>query len=233
TMRALRDGITPREVVDKFHALFQESFAKIGVNFDVYHRTSDELHHETAQEFFRTLHKKGEFAEAETEQYYDEQAQQFLADRYIQGTCPRCQYDSAYGDQCEQCGASLNPTDLINPRSTLTGTSPVLKKTSHWYLPLDKHEVWLKAWIETGKLDGQDHHDPAKWKNHVVGECKSWLDGGLQARAMTRDLDWGVDVPGEIPGSAGKKLYVWMDAPIGYISATKYWAQQQAPNAGE
>lgn len=233
TMRAIRDGITPREVVDKFHALFQESFAKIGVDFDVYHRTSDELHHETAQEFFRTLHKQGEFTEAETEQYYDEQAQQFLADRYIQGTCPRCQYDSAYGDQCEQCGASLNPTDLINPRSTLTGTSPVLKKTSHWYLPLDKHEVWLKAWIETGKLDGQEHHDPAKWKNHVVGQCKSWLDGGLQARAMTRDLDWGVDVPAEIPGSAGKKLYVWMDAPIGYISATKYWAQQQAPNAGE
>lgn len=233
TMRAIKDQCTPKEVVDKYHALFEETFDRIGVRFDVYHRTSDELHHETAQDFFRTLYREGAFTETESEQYYDEQAGQFLADRYIKGTCPKCGHPDAYGDQCEKCGSSLNPTDLIEPKSTLTGSTPVLRKTTHWYLPLDQHEAWLREWIEKGTLDGKEQHDPEKWKNHVLGQCKSWLDGGLQGRAMTRDLDWGVDVPHEIPGSAGKKLYVWMDAPIGYISASKYWAEQNASSLPE
>ena len=196
----------------------------MGISFDIYHRTSAEIHHETSQEFFRTLHNKGEFVEKESEQYYDTEAKQFLADRYITGTCPKCDHDSAYGDQCENCGSSLSPTELINPKSTLSGSEPVLKSTKHWFLQLDKYEDWLKEWISTGQKDGEQLHDPASWKNHVLGQCKSWLEGGLHPRAMTRDLDWGVDVPQEIEGSEGKKLYVWMDAPIGYISATKQWA---------
>lgn len=224
TIKAMKEGLTPEEVVNKYHALFEKTFKGIGISFDIYHRTSAELHHLTSQEFFNKLYQNGEFEEKETAQYYDEKAGRFLADRYIMGTCPKCGNEDAYGDQCEKCGSSLSPTDLINPKSTLTGEKPVLKNTTHWYLPLDKYENWLKEWIETGKLDGEQLHDPAEWKNHVLGQCKSWLDGGLQPRAMTRDLDWGVDVPHNIPGHEGKKLYVWMDAPIGYISATKQWA---------
>ena len=233
TMRALKDNSTPKEVVDKYHQLFEQTFARMGVNFDVYHRTSDPLHHQTAQDFFRTLYNKDAFTKIESEQYYDEKAGQFLADRYIKGTCPKCGYEEAYGDQCEKCGSSLSPTELIEPVSTLTGSKPILKKTAHWYLPLDQHEKWLREWLVDGTLEGHEHHDPDKWKNHVIGQCKSWLDGGLQGRAMTRDLDWGVDVPTEIPGSEGKKLYVWMDAPIGYISATKYWAEKNAADLSE
>ncbi len=224
TIRAKKEGITPQEIIDKYHELFKDTFAKIGISFDKYHRTSAALHHETSQDFFQTLYNKGEFVEKTTEQYYDEEARQFLADRYIIGTCPVCGHPEAYGDQCENCGSSLSPTDLKNPRSTLSGATPVLRETTHWYLPLDKYEDWLRQWIETGVRDGEQLHDPNDWKNHVLGQCKSWLDNGLQARAMTRDLEWGVDVPSEIPGSAGKKLYVWMDAPIGYVSSTKQWA---------
>lgn len=224
TIRAKKEGITPKAIIDKYDAMFRDSFEKMGISFDMYHRTSEPIHHETSQDFFRTLHNKGEFVEQTTEQYYDVEANQFLADRYIIGTCPVCSYDKAYGDQCENCGSSLSPTDLIEPKSTLSGAKPVLKKTTHWYLPLDKYEDWLRAWMETGRLDGKPHHDPKTWKNHVLGQCKSWLDGGLQPRAMTRDLEWGVDVPQEIEGSEGKKLYVWMDAPIGYVSSTKQWA---------
>ncbi len=224
TIRALKEESTPQAIIDKYHALFEETFRKAGISFDIYHRTSSPLHHETAQDFFRTLYTKGQFVEEESEQYYDEQAAKFLADRYIKGTCPKCSNPDAYGDQCEKCGSSLSPLELINPVSTITGTKPILRKTRHWYLPLDQYESWLRPWVETGILEGQEHHDPNDWKAHVLGQCKSWLDGGLQPRAMTRDLDWGVDVPQEIPGAEGKKLYVWMDAPIGYVSATKQWA---------
>ena len=224
TIKAHRDGTTPREIIDKYHALFEDAFEKMGITFDIYHRTSAQIHHETSQEFFRTLHAKGEFVEKESEQFYDEEAKMFLADRYIKGTCPNCGEPDAYGDQCEKCGSSLSPTELIDPVSTLTGKTPVLKTTKHWFLPLDKYEDWLREWITTGHVDGLQVHDPAEWKNHVLGQCKSWLDGGLHPRSMTRDLDWGVDVPQEIEGSEGKKLYVWLDAPIGYISATKQWA---------
>lgn len=225
TMKALKEQKALQEIVDHYHTLFKDTFEKIGVSFDIYHRTSAKIHHETSQEFFRTLYDKGEFIEKESEQYYDPKAQQFLADRYIMGTCPKCDYDSAYGDQCENCGSSLSPTELINPKSTLSDATPELKKTKHWYLPLDKYESWLKEWISTGQLDGQKLHYPEDWKNHVLGQCKSWLENGLMPRAMTRDLNWGVDVPQDIEGSEGKKLYVWMDAPIGYISATKQWAK--------
>lgn len=230
TIKALKEGLHPQQIVDKYHALFKETFSRMGISFDMYHRTSDPLHHTTSQEFFSTLYKQGEFEEKESEQYFDEEAQQFLADRYISGTCPKCGHQEAYGDQCESCGTSLSPTELINPISKLSGKTPILKKTVHWYLPLDKYETWLKEWINTGNLNGEHLHDPEDWKNHVLGQCKSWLDGGLQPRAMTRDLDWGVDVPHHIPGHEGKKLYVWMDAPIGYISATKQWAADHAKN---
>lgn len=225
TIRAAQEGISPQEIVDKYHEQFKDTFSRMGISFDIYHRTSAELHHQTSQEFFRTLYQKGEFVEKETEQYYDEEAQQFLADRYIVGTCPKCGNEEAYGDQCENCGSTLSPTDLIDPKSKLSGAKPILKKTTHWYLPLDKYEEWLTEWITTGKKDGKELHDPSTWKNHVLGQCKSWLENGLQPRAMTRDLTWGVDVPKDIPGHEGKKLYVWMDAPIGYISATKQWAE--------
>jgi len=224
TIKALRENTTPRVIIDQYHQEFKDAFTQMRISFDIYHRTSEAIHHDTSQAFFRTLYEKGEFQEIESEQYYDEGAKQFLADRYIKGTCPKCSYEEAYGDQCESCGSSLSPTELINVKSTLSGNEPVLRKTTHWYLALDKHEDWLKTYIEEGKLDGEYHHDPESWKNHVVGQCKSWLDGGLQPRSMTRDLNWGVDVPSDIPGAQGKKLYVWMDAPIGYISATKQWA---------
>ena len=227
TIQALKEGKSPQDIVDKYHNIIKSAFEGIGLSFDMYHRTSAKVHHETSQDFFRTLYNDGTFEEKETKQYFDTEAGQFLADHYIKGTCPKCHYEEAYGDQCENCGSTLSPTELIQPRSTLSGSVPILKNTKHWYLPLDKHEAWLRDWITSGLVDGKEVHDPERWKKHVVGQCKSWLDSGLQARAITRDLDWGVDVPQEIEGSAGKKLYVWMDAPIGYISATKAWAQQQ------
>jgi methionyl-tRNA synthetase len=227
TVRARKEGVSPQEIVDKYHAMLRESFEKIGISFDIYHRTSEQLHHETSQDFFRTLLANGQFEEKVADQYFDEVASQFLADRYITGTCPNCANPDAYGDQCERCGSTLSPTELINPRSMLSGSTPVMRPTKHWYLKLNEHEAWLREWINTGVVEGRQLHDPSLWKNHVVGQCNSWLDGGLQPRAMTRDLDWGVDVPSEIPGSEGKKLYVWLDAPIGYISATKQWAVEQ------
>lgn len=227
TIRAQKDGVTPHEIVDKYHAMFEETFRRMGISFDIYHRTSSPLHHETSQDFFRTLVKKDQFIIQESMQFYDEKARQFLADRYIKGTCPNCKFEGAYGDQCENCGTSLNPTDLINPVSMLSGETPVLKATTHWYLPLENHSKWLSTWLEKGELDGKIVHDPSEWKNHVLGQCKSWIEGGLQPRAMTRDLEWGVDVPQELPGAKGKKLYVWLDAPIGYISATKQLASDR------
>ena len=225
TMRAKKEGISPQAIIDKYDAQFRETFAKIGVSFDIFHRTSAKIHHETSQEMFREMYRKGEFIEQSTEQYYDAEANQFLADRYIIGTCPKCQNPDAYGDQCEKCGSTLSPTELLAPiRSTLSTSTPERRKTSHWYLPLDKYSDMLREYIEKGTIDGQPHHVPEEWKAHVLGQCKSWLDGGLEPRAMTRDLDWGIDVPQEIAGSEGKKLYVWFDAPIGYISATKQWA---------
>ena len=228
TLRAKKEGITPKQIIDKYHKINQQAFEDFGIAFDIYHRTSAPIHHETAQEFFKNLEAQGEFDVLESEQYFDEEAQQFLADRYIQGTCPNCSHEDAYGDQCEKCGSSLSPTELINPRSTLSGSTPVLKRTKHWYLPMNKHEGWVKEWIENGTLEGEQHHQPNEWKKHVLGQCKSWVDGGLQPRAMTRDLDWGVKVP--LPNEDGKVLYVWLDAPIGYISATKEWAQQNGKN---
>ncbi len=228
TLKARKEGVSPREIIDEYHTQFKDSFEKIGLSFDVYHRTSAELHHETSAAFFKKLYELDKFKKIESEQYYDESISQFLADRYIKGECPKCGYAEAYGDQCENCGSSLSPTDLINPVSVISGNSPVLKKTFHWYLPLDEHEEWLREYILKGELEGKEHHEPHDWKNHVIGQCKSWLDGGLEARAMTRDLDWGVDVPKDIPGAEGKKLYVWLDAPIGYISATRQWAIDRA-----
>src|SRR5690606_28496695 len=214
TIQAKKEGTTPQAIIDKYHALNKETFRRFGISFDMYHRTSEPTHHELSQELFLRLYEKGEVTELESEQYYDEEFGQFLADRYVTGTCPNCGYESAYGDQCEKCGTSLNPTDLINPKSTLSGKTPLLKKTKHWYLPLDKYQPWLEKWLLEGKKD--------KWKSNVYGQCSSWLKSGLQPRAMTRDLDWGVDVP--LKEAAGKKLYVWLDAPIGYIPSSKQWA---------
>ncbi len=228
TLRAKKEGVKPQEVVDRYHAINKKAFADFGINFDIYHRTSDELHHQTAQEFFTKLEDKDVFTKKRSEQFYDEEHQQFLADRYITGECPKCGYDNAFGDQCEKCGSALSPTELINPKSTLTGASPVMKSTDHWYLPMQDHETWLRDWIENGILDGKRLHDPKKWRSQVVGQCKSWIDGGLRERAMTRDLDWGVKVP--VEGTDGKVLYVWLDAPIGYISATKEWAKNNNKN---
>ena len=224
TLRARKEGITPQEVVDKYHSIIKKSFADFGISFDIYHRTSEKIHHETAAAFFKTLYDKKIFTEEESEQYFDEEAQMFLADRYIVGTCPNCGNTNAYGDQCEKCGKSLSPRDLINPHSQLSGKAPVLKKTKHWYLPLDTmQKEWLDSWIRSHEGD---------WKNNVFGQCKSWLDQGLQPRAVTRDLDWGVPVP--LADAKGKVLYVWFDAPIGYISATKaLFAETQKPNDWE
>jgi methionyl-tRNA synthetase len=223
TMRAMKEGVTPKDVVDKYHALMGRAFADLGIHFDIYHRTSAELHKETSQEFFLQLHRNGAFTEQEEMQYYDEEAKQFLADRYIKGTCPKCGHTDAYGDQCEKCGSALSPRDLIDPRSTLSGSTPVLKPTTHWYLPMDRAQEWVDQWINTGVLDGEQQHDVAEWKPQVLGQCNSWLKDGLRPRAMTRDLDWGVPVP--LPGAEGKVLYVWLDAPIGYITATRQWAR--------
>ncbi len=222
TLRAKKDGLTPKDIVDKYHGIIKGAFEKFDISFDIFHRTSSELHHETSADFFKKLHEQGKFIEETSEQYYDEEYQQFLADRYITGDCPKCQSTGAYGDQCEKCGSDLSPTDLINPKSTLSGKTPILKSTSHWYLPMDQHETWLKEWIQNGILDGVQQHDPKLWRNQVIGQCMSWINGGLKPRAMTRDLDWGVKVP--LPNADGKVLYVWLDAPIGYISATKQWA---------
>ncbi|MEM7161676.1 MAG: methionine--tRNA ligase [Bacteroidota bacterium] len=228
TLRAKKEGISPRDIIDKYHGIIASAFEQFGISFDIYHRTSSDLHHETAQSFFSVLHDSDGFVRKESEQYYDEEHEQFLADRYITGTCPKCSHPSAYGDQCENCGSSLSPFDLINPISTLSGNTPVKKSTEHWYLPMDQHEEWLSKWLNTGELDGKNQHDPNEWKKHVLGQCRSWVDAGLQPRAMTRDLDWGVKVP--LENAEGKVLYVWLDAPIGYISATKQWAKDNGKN---
>lgn len=222
TLRAKKEGITPQEIVDKYNKIIGDSFKKFDISFDIFHRTSSELHHQTAQDFFLKLNQNEKFVEETTEQYFDEEFQQFLADRYITGECPKCQNPSAYGDQCEKCGSDLSPTELVNPKSTLSGKTPVLKSTSHWFLPMDRHESWLRPWIKEGILNGKQQHDPKAWRNQVIGQSLSWIDSGLHSRAMTRDLDWGVKVP--LEGANGKVLYVWLDAPIGYISATKQWA---------
>ncbi len=224
TLKARNEGITPQAVVDRYHAINKKAFEDFGIAFDIYSRTSNKVHHETASEIFKTLYDKGVFIEKTSEQYYDEEAKTFLADRYITGACPHCGNPCAYGDQCEQCGTSLSPTDLINPVSTFSGSKPMLKETKHWFLPLDKYEPWLKEWILEGHKE---------WKPNVYGQCKSWLDQGLHPRAVSRDLDWGVPVP--VDGADGKVLYVWFDAPIGYISATKeltpdwelYWKDEE------
>ncbi len=223
TIRAMKEGITPQEVVDKYHAIIKDSFERMGISFDIYSRTSNPVHHETSAGIFKKIYDQGLFEEKESEQYFDEQANVFLADRYITGTCPVCHKPGAYGDQCEKCGSTLSPEQLIDPRSTLSDAVPVKRKTKHWYFPLQNYEPWLKEWILEGHKD---------WKNNVYGQCKSWLDSGLQPRAMTRDSHWGVKVP--LPDSEGKVLYVWFDAPIGYISATKeltpdwadYWCKE-------
>lgn len=222
TIRALKEGTTPRAIVDKYHAMMGKAFTDFGIHFDIYHRTSAELHKQTSQDFFLQLHKNGAFTEQEEQQYYDEEAKQFLADRYIKGTCPVCGNTEAYGDQCEKCGTALSPKELKDVRSTLSGSAPVLKPTKHWYLPMERSQKWVEEWINTGVLDGEQQHDASEWKPQVLGQCNSWLKDGLRSRAMTRDLDWGVPVP--LPGAAGKVLYVWLDAPIGYITATKQWA---------
>ena len=215
TIKAKKEGITPQQVVDKYHAIIKESFQEFGITFDNYSRTSEKIHHDTASNFFKKLYDDGKFIEQTTEQFYDQEVNQFLADRFIIGTCPKCGFVESYGDQCESCGTSHNATDLINPKSSITGNTPALKETKHWFLPLDQYESWLKEWIVKGhKKD---------WKSNVYGQCKSWIDDGLRPRAVTRDLDWGIPVP--IEGADNKVLYVWFDAPIGYISATKEWAE--------
>jgi len=216
TIKAKQEGVEPQKIVDKYYNIIKESFEKFGISFDIFSRTTNPVHYQTASDFFKTLYDKGEFIENISKQYYDEEAGQFLADRYITGTCPHCGNENAYGDQCEKCGTSLNPTDLINPKSTISGNQPVLRDTKHWYLPLDKYENWLREWILEGHKE---------WKTNVYGQCKSWLDQGLQPRAVSRDLDWGIPVP--VKGAEGKVLYVWFDAPIGYISATKEYFEKR------
>jgi len=213
-IQAMKEGTTARAIIDKYHVAMKEDFEDLNISFDIYHRTSDPLHHETAQEFFTYLNDRGELETKETEQYFDEEAKTFLADRFIKGICPNCGSDRAFGDQCENCGRTLSPDELINPVSTLSGKTPIKKKTTHWYLPLGKHEEFLREWIL------KEHAED--WRATVVGQCKSWIEGGLQSRAVTRDLEWGIEVP--LPDAKGKVLYVWFDAPIGYISATKQWA---------
>lgn len=217
SMKAKKEGITPQEVIDKYDGIIRQSFIDFGISFDNYSRTSSKIHHETASAFFKKLYEDGKFIEETTDQLYDEKADQFLADRFVTGTCPKCDNPEAYGDQCEKCGSTLNATDLINPKSTITGATPVLKSTKHWFLPLNEYSDFLQQWIVEGhKKD---------WKPNVYGQVKSWIDGGLEPRAVTRDLDWGIDVP--VEGAEGKKLYVWFDAPIGYISSTKEWAARE------
>ena len=216
SMKAKKEGVSPKEIIDKYHGIIKKSFEDFGITFDNYSRTSAQVHHRTASDFFKKLYDQGDFIEETTAQLYDEEAKQFLADRFVVGTCPKCGHEEAYGDQCENCGSSLNATDLINPKSTITGGVPTLKETKHWFLPLDRYEDFLRKWI----LEGHK----SDWKPNVYGQCKSWIDGGLEPRAVTRDLDWGIPVP--VKGGEGKVLYVWFDAPIGYISSTKEWAEQ-------
>jgi methionyl-tRNA synthetase len=220
TIKARNENTTPQAIVDRYHEMIMKSFEELGITFDVYSRTTKPIHHETATEIFMNLYKTGKLIEKTSEQYYDEVENEFLADRYITGTCPHCQNENAYGDQCEACGTSLNATDLISPKSVLSGNIPVMKETHHWYLPLDQYENWLKEWILEGHKED--------WKTNVYGQCKSWIEQGLQPRAVTRDLNWGVKVP--LEGVEGKVLYVWFDAPIGYISATKEWCEQNGQN---
>jgi len=230
SMKAIKEGTTPKAIVDQFHAINKAAFEDFGIDFDIYHRTSSDLHKETSQAFFMELYEKGVFKKVHSEQMYDPEAQQFLADRFIIGTCPNCSSERAYGDQCENCGKALSPTELIDPKSTLSGSEPELRSTWHFYLPMGDHGEWVEKFIRDGRLNGEPHHDPSKWRKQVVGQCLSWIDGGLGDRAMTRDLDWGVPVP--LEDADGKVLYVWLDAPIGYISATKQWAiDQENPEA--
>ncbi|RXR21060.1 methionine--tRNA ligase [Flavobacterium amnicola] len=217
SMKAKKEGITPQEVIDKYDGIIRQSFIDFGISFDNYSRTSSKIHHETASAFFKKLYEDGKFIEETTDQLYDEKADQFLADRFVTGTCPKCDNPEAYGDQCEKCGSTLNATDLINPKSTITGSTPILKSTKHWFLPLNEYSDFLQKWIVEGHKND--------WKPNVYGQVKSWIDGGLEPRAVTRDLDWGIDVP--VEGAEGKKLYVWFDAPIGYISSTKEWAARE------
>ena len=219
-MRAKKEGVSPQEIIDKYHTIIKQSFKYFGISFDNYSRTSSKIHHKTASDFFIDLHKKGDFIEEVTAQLYDAEANQFLADRFVVGTCPKCGFEESYGDQCEHCGTSHNGTDLINPKSAITGNTPTLKETKHWFLPLDKHESFLREWI----LDGHK----SDWKSNVLGQVKSWIDDGLRPRAVTRDLEWGIPVP--VDGGEGKVLYVWFDAPIGYISSTKEWAEREGKN---
>lgn len=225
SMKAIKEGSTPKAIVDQFHEINKKAFENFGIDFDIYHRTSSELHHKTAQDFFLKLHEKGVFKKVENEQMFDPEAGQFLADRFIVGTCPNCSSDRAYGDQCENCGKTLSPTELIEPKSTLSGSKPELKKTWHFYLPMGDHSDWIEEFIRDGKVDSVPHHNPLEWRKQVVGQCLSWIESGLGDRAMTRDLDWGVPVP--LDDAEAKVLYVWLDAPIGYISATKQWSIDQ------
>ncbi len=228
TLQAKKDNVTPKEIINKYHLMNKKTFSEFGIDFSIYHRTSEKIHHETAQDFFSTLERKNVFIKKTTKQFYDEENKLFLADRYISGQCPKCGHEHAYGDQCEKCGSTLSPEELINPTSTLSGSTPVKKETSHWYLPMQKHEEWLKEWIENGTLEENYHHDPKTWRSQVIGQCKSWINSGLKERAMTRDLTWGVKVP--LENVKEKVLYVWLDAPIGYISATKQWASENNKN---
>ena len=225
TLQAKKNNISPKEIVDKYHDLNKKSFEDFGINFSIYDRTSSEEHHQTAQDIFKELEQKNSFTKKTTQQFYDAKNQQFLADRYIVGTCPKCGHNEAYGDQCEKCGSALSPEELINPKSSISGEVPVLRETTHWYLPMQKHEDWLKEWINKGTFNNNKNHDPKSWRSQVIGQCNSWIESGLKERSMTRDLDWGVKVP--VENSDGKVLYVWLDAPIGYITATKKLAEKK------
>ena len=225
TLQAKKNNISPKEIVDKYHDLNKKSFEDFGINFSIYDRTSSKEHHQTAQDIFKELEQKNSFTKKTTQQFYDAKNQQFLADRYIVGTCPKCGHNEAYGDQCEKCGSALSPEELINPKSSISGEVPVLRETTHWYLPMQKHEDWLKEWINKGTFNNNKNHDPKSWRSQVIGQCNSWIESGLKERSMTRDLDWGVKVP--VENNDGKVLYVWLDAPIGYITATKKLAEKK------
>ena len=225
TLQAKKDNVSPKEIIDKYHELNKKSFKEFGINFSFYDRTSSAEHHENAQEIFTLLEKNNSFTKKTSQQFYDETNKQFLADRYIIGTCPKCSNEEAYGDQCEKCGSALSPEELINPKSSLSGEAPILKETTHWYLPMQRHEEWLKEWINNGEFNQKRNHDPKSWKSQVIGQCNSWIESGLKERSMTRDLDWGVKVP--VENNEEKVLYVWLDAPIGYITATKKFAKKQ------
>ena len=225
TLQAKKNNISPKEIVDKYHDLNKKSFEDFGINFSIYDRTSSKEHHQTAQDIFKELEQKNSFTKKTSQQFYDAKNQQFLADRYIVGTCPKCGHNEAYGDQCEKCGSALSPEELINPKSSISGGIPVLRETTHWYLPMQKHEDWLKEWINKGTFNNNKNHDPKSWRSQVIGQCNSWIESGLKERSMTRDLDWGVKVP--VENNDGKVLYVWLDAPIGYITATKKLAEKK------